>query len=73
MGDHTPDAPTTLECYYCLAIEGKEEFAHVTVHDRRGCHHVCLKHLKWKLTTSWMFGHSADCVVGADSPGKKAP
>jgi hypothetical protein len=33
----------------------------VTVHDQRGCYHVCFGHAQWRLTTSWAFGHSPDC------------
>jgi len=52
---------TELRCYYCR-LEGKNDvLAHVTLHDRRGCQHVCMAHAKWRLTTSWMFGHSPDC------------
>jgi hypothetical protein len=51
----------SLRCYYCRQIDGKDELAHVTLHDKRGCLHTCLKHAKWRFTTSWAFGHSPDC------------
>lgn len=54
---------THLHCYYCLH-EGKEVFAHATIHDVRGCLHVCQKHAKWRFTTSMGIGHSPDCQYG---------
>lgn len=60
---------TELRCYYCR-LDGKDELAHATFHDRRGCKHVCMKHAKWRFTTSWMFGHSADCFC-ADAQAKR--
>jgi hypothetical protein len=59
---------THLRCYYC-DLEGtpaaKGTLAYVTLHDRRGCKHVCMKHAEWRFTTSWAGGHSPDCLVGA--------
>jgi hypothetical protein len=55
---------TKLKCYYCLVFDKKDELAYMTAHDRRGCKHVCFKHAKWRLSHSWMFGHSSDCVIG---------
>jgi hypothetical protein len=60
----------TLRCYYCQ-LDGKDELAHLTVHDRRGCKHVCIKHAKWRCTTSWMFGHSPDCPFHRNEQQKK--
>ena len=59
-----------LQCYYCH-LDGKDALGHITVHDRRGCKHVCMTHAKWRLTTSWMFGHSPDCPQGAALTGKQ--
>lgn len=56
-----PTSGAGLLCYYCRVIDGKTTPAPVTLHDRRGCHHACMKHAKWRLTTSWMFGHSQNC------------
>lgn len=62
-----------LFCYYCergLAREhtppvlpGKERevIAQVTMHDKRGCFHVCFGHASWRLTKAFAFGHSSDC------------
>jgi hypothetical protein len=52
---------TDLRCYYCRQFEGKDAPAHVTLHDKRGCLHVCMEHARWRFTTSWAFGHSPDC------------
>jgi hypothetical protein len=58
----------TLLCAYCL--EGREDGdappgvparAHVTVHDGRGCMHLCISHTKKRITYSFSFGHSPDC------------
>jgi hypothetical protein len=49
-----------LKCHYC-ALDGIENPAHITMHDGRGCLHVCVEHAKWRLTKAWMFGHSSDC------------
>jgi hypothetical protein len=35
--------------------------ASVTVHDERGCLHVCWDHAQWRVTTSSVSGHSPDC------------
>ncbi len=50
-----------LRCHYCKMLDNKDVPAHVTLHDRRGCVHTCLEHAKWRLTTSWLFGHSSNC------------
>jgi hypothetical protein len=53
-----------LQCAYCYR-EGVIEppVALATIHDRRGCLHVCAKHAAWRLTTSFMLGHSQDCPL----------
>jgi len=50
-----------LKCYYCKQLDNKDEIAHATIHDARGCLHTCVKHTKWRMTTSMAFGHSSDC------------
>lgn len=54
---------TKIHCFYCKRFENKDAPAHVTIHDKRGCLHVCHKHASWRLTTSCVFGHSPDCAV----------
>lgn len=54
----TRDIP--LFCFYCEK-DGKRERAHVTIHDKRGCLDVCIKHAQWRFTTSQMSGHSESC------------
>jgi hypothetical protein len=56
-----PTSGTGLLCYYCQIFDSKKSPANVTLHDKRGCFHVCMKHAKWRFTTSWMFGHSLNC------------
>lgn len=69
MGDVFADsarerAMTELRCHYCRELDGADRPACVTLHDKRGCKHVCIAHAKWRFTTSWLFGHSPDCLVG---------
>jgi hypothetical protein len=67
---------TQLVCYYCergtamreagitiASTDARGRAATVTVHDRRGCLHVCWAHAKWRSTTSMLGGHSTDCAV----------
>lgn len=51
-------------CWYCR-IEKRPDVpvAVATIHDRRGCKDVCAEHAKWRLSTSFAFGHSLDCPV----------
>lgn len=60
-----------LTCYYCRQFDGKEEPAHVTLHDKRGCLHVCIRHAKWRFAKSWLFGHSEDCAVAQQAKDAK--
>jgi hypothetical protein len=58
-------------CYYCwqgLAMREadlppgvRDALAVVTLHDRRGCFHLCWAHTTWRSTTSMLGGHSDDC------------
>jgi hypothetical protein len=70
---------TTLLCAYCKKGQAMREaglppgaratIAWATVHDMRGCMHVCVGHARWRSTTSLSVGrHSADCPFadGAD-------
>ncbi len=59
-----------LTCHYCARDGKPDELAVVTVHDRRGCLHVCWKHANWRQTTSFMGGHSPDCQF---HEGKEVP
>lgn len=55
-------APIT--CYYCKEGE-KATFTPVrfTIHDKRGCFHVCDEHAKWRMETSMIQGHSRHCPL----------
>jgi hypothetical protein len=66
-----------LRCYYCAIGVNRpdskpfEAPAFITCHDRRGCYHVCFEHAQWRMTTSWMAGHSPDCAfhrTDSDAP-----
>jgi hypothetical protein len=56
-------------CYYCErgeAMKGVDlippsGWALVTLHDKRGCYHLCWPHATWRMTTSAIGGHSSDC------------
>lgn len=65
-----------LKCYYCaesISPEHGDLYAHretydprktaalITIHDQRGCAHVCFGHAKWRMERSWAHGHSPDC------------
>ncbi len=50
-----------LRCHRC-AVLGRDVIAHTTLHDKRGCQHFCDEHMRWRLTTSRMIGHSIDCA-----------
>lgn len=56
-----------LRCYYCALPDvlgmrkPVQNSAVATIHDKRGCFHVCFEHARWRLTTSFLFGHSPDC------------
>lgn len=59
-----------LKCYYCAlqspipnGEEPKITPAYITIHDKRGCRHVCFEHMAWMLKQSWIGGHSDDCPV----------
>jgi len=55
------------ECYYCLG-DRKAVPAVVTIHDARGCLHVCWDHAEWRNRTSMIGGHSDDCPHRAMEP-----
>ena len=63
-----------LECHYCARGEAMKEagltepqrWSVVTLHDRRGCRHVCWPHALWRRTTSTIGGHSKDCPYGSN-------
>jgi hypothetical protein len=56
-----------LYCYYCKREDpGHSVFARFTVHDRRGCKHVCDRHAKWRMETSVLEGHASDCAFYAE-------
>jgi hypothetical protein len=63
MNEVNPNVPTKLRCYYCR-LDGKDTIAPITLHDRRGCKHVCVSHAKWRFPASIVFGHSPDCAEG---------
>lgn len=50
----------TLYCKDCER-DGRKSIAFVTVHDRRGCHHLCWIHAGAREHASFMLGHSSDC------------
>jgi hypothetical protein len=50
-----------LSCWYCWTLERKQANATARAHDRRGCKAVCETHARWRLTTSSLPGHGADC------------
>jgi hypothetical protein len=61
-----------LKCYYCTRKHALKEAritnppqpAQVTVHDFRGCLHVCWPRAIWRSTTSGSItGHSDDCAA----------
>lgn len=49
---------------FCKDCEraGRKSIAFVTVHDKRGCHHLCWAHAKKREDNSFMIGHSPDCM-----------
>lgn len=59
----------SLHCYYCEVIDKKKTHAMITCHDKRGCKHVCFEHARWRMTTSWAFGHSSDCPMSKKEQG----
>lgn len=56
-----------LPCFYCLrGVNMPQNGGHVatvTMHDKRGCLHVCHHHAIWRMATSFMGGHSDDCRI----------
>ncbi len=61
MSTRGTDPTGRYTCSYCAESDGKSEPARFTVHDARGCLHVCWKHAEWRQTTSMAGGHSRDC------------
>ena len=68
---------TDIVCFYCAKGHAMKEAglgtlalrierATVTVHDKRGCYHLCWAHAEWRKTTSWIGGHSSDCAVAKE-------
>jgi len=62
-----------LRCHYCAMpdppagmLHNPDYPAQVTVHDPRGCLHVCWQHAIWRSTTSGGFGHSKGCPYHGD-------
>lgn len=55
-------------CHYCLLEKAENPFPFqlFTVHDGRGCLHVCWKHAAWRHTTSTGRGHGQDCPLRED-------
>lgn len=57
------------ECFYCVRGEAMKEagitvpssWVLITLHDRRGCYHLCWAHAHWRSQTSAIGGHSDDC------------
>jgi hypothetical protein len=59
------------DSHYCANGEAMEQallppgrrvaYSTITVHDRRGCYHLCWPHAHWRSTTSMIGGHSDDC------------
>ncbi len=62
-------------CYYCERGEAMKEakldkpdrWVLVTLHDKRGCYHLCWSHALWRRTTSAIGGHSSDCPHRGES------
>jgi|HubBroStandDraft_1064217.scaffolds.fasta_scaffold168078_2 hypothetical protein len=64
---------TPLVCHYCARGIGTEDGANastqpaarvpatVTLHDARGCLHVCVRHAVWRFRRSFVEGHSKGC------------
>jgi hypothetical protein len=51
-----------LTCFDCKKLEGKpDETAFFTMHDSRGCKHLCFKHGKVKMTETAIGGHEVAC------------
>ena len=65
-----------LRCHYCALPNPPADIPHnpdslalVTVHDLRGCLHVCWRHAIWRSTTSGGFGHGKDCPYHGGKDG----
>jgi hypothetical protein len=69
----------TVPCFYCALDQerGDNPMAGAepvpmqlfTVHDQRGCLHVCFAHAAWRRTTSTMGGHDERCGAMPNGPG----
>lgn len=56
-----------LYCHYCKRDDPTHSvWAPFSIHDARGCFHVCLKHAKWRGEASMIAGHSKDCPYSTE-------
>ena len=58
-----------LECHYCKrdpVNRVQDVPVRITIHDKRGCFHVCDRHARWRLETSLIGGHSKSCPYNVE-------